>query len=251
MLCRHCIFGVLFVAFFVVNVVDSFITVRHTAERHSTNSVVQGRRIAEEEASIPKKKKVGIVSPESAALLQKSGVYDYTTLPYEDQDEIENFYGPIEIKSAGMKGRGLFVNRDVRMGELLFAEKAIVYKKENKKVGEVNYEDSAQRILSDLAVLVTTNPKINTQLSYLAHDRTIPNLFIPTMESFRQQTFLEVPILSASDVKVVMELNCFGFDQRQPSNSDREKMAISLSVGVEADTFTKGYIERQLAQVSS
>ena len=284
-----CIFDVFFVVFFVVNVVDSFITVehmaerrsinsflkgrriavnvvdsfitvRHMTERRSTNSYLQGRRIAEEEAAFAKKKKVVttvsiqpkvLISPESAALLQKSGVYDYTTLPYEDQDKIENYYGPIEIKSAGKKGRGLFVNRDVRMGELLFAEKAIAYKKENKKVGEVDYQDSAQRIESDLALLVNSDPRINAQLSYLAHDRITPNLCIPSMESFRQQTFVEVPILSAMDVKVVMELNGFGFDQRQPSNLDREKMAISLSVGVEEDIFTKGYIERQLSQVPS
>ena len=219
------------------------------------DSSLQGRRIAEEEAAFAKKKKVVadagnkpkvLFSPESA-LLQKSGVYDYATLPYEDQDNIENYYGPIEIKSAGKKGRGLFVIRDVKMGELLFAEKAIAYKKENKK----EKKNSAQRVESDLVVMVNTDPKINAQLSYLTHDRTTPNLIIPTMECFRQQSFVEVPILSAIDVKVAMELNCFGFDQICPSFADRENMVQSLCVGVEEETFAKGYIERQLTQVPS
>ena len=275
MFCRQilCLFDVIFVAFFVVNVVESFVTkavgrsarVAELGSNYNSRRVLsslQGRRIADEEAAFAKKKKVvtspGIQQPKvsfspESALLQKSGVYDYTTLPYEieDQDTIENYYGPIEIRSAGKKGRGLFVIRDVRMGELLFAEKAIAYKKENKKVGEVDYQDSAQRVESDLVVLVNNDPQINAQLSYLAHDRTSPNLFIPTMESFRQQSFVEVPILSATDVKIAIELNCFGFDQMPPSLSDREKMAQSLYVGVEEDAFAKGYIERQLSQVPS
>lgn len=64
---------------------------------------------------------------------EQSGQYDFKVLQREakqlrpPQLDHATFVGPIEVKQAGKKGRGLFVTKAVKAGDLLFCEKAFAH----------------------------------------------------------------------------------------------------------------------------
>ena len=60
---------------------------------------------------------------------EAQGIYDFDSVrkePTYDSPLLDhaNFQGPIEARSSGERGRGLFLTRDIKAGELLLCEKA-------------------------------------------------------------------------------------------------------------------------------
>lgn len=182
---------------------------------------------------------------------QRQGIYDYLNLPFNPihQNRVENYFGPIEIRSAKHKGRGLFVTRDVHVGELLFVEKAFAYR-ENDKNEILHATNFAKKVVAtgsqfhlttDMIILANKDSKANTQLSYLMHDTHTPNSVIPNMNNFRSNTFEEVPIVSAKEVAGICALNSYSYTFiGEPTMEERKHMAITLAAGVDANVFVSG-----------
>jgi len=66
---------------------------------------------------------------------QTSGEYDFAwlySLPAGSLTECARYVGPIAVSDCGDRGRGVVVTRDVRAGELLFADKAFCIEKRAK-----------------------------------------------------------------------------------------------------------------------
>ena len=156
---------------------------------------------------------------------------------------VENYVGPVEVRYAGNKGRGLFVTRDVQVGELLFAEKAFAFKEETdtdtcigadyytKKV----YKTSTAQINWDITMLINDDPAANARLALLAYDNKKPNDIIPSMDNFRSNTFHEVPVLSAKRVYEVTDINAFSFSfDKEKTAKERKRLNNLLRPGVEA-----------------
>jgi hypothetical protein len=194
---------------------------------------------------------------------QRNGLFDYLTMPFTPalQSGMENYYGPVEIRSAGEKGRGMFVTKDVQIGELLFAEKAFAFKEESDKENTmgVNYSNSSGgtgmvskgstvQLNWEMTMLVNADPSANAQLALLAHDLLTPNAFIPSMDTFRNQSFDVVPVLSAKRVTDATNVNSFHFCfKKEPSAAERRDLAASLRPGVPPMEFISGVSKQSTA----
>jgi len=131
------------------------------------------------------------------------------------QDGMENYYGPIEIRDAGKKGRGLFLTRDVKEGEVLLRESAFAYSYYREGNIAVNlkancYSDGSQlSTVTDLVIAATNNATVNTMLSFLSNSKTnaISN---PTIDMFRSGINLPPsPQLSAYVIEGIVTMNAF------------------------------------------
>lgn len=196
------------------------------------------------------------------AIDQKNGVYDYMTLPFnpDQQNEVEDFYGPIEILFAEGKGRGIFVTRDMFPGELLLVEKAFAFHKHTD--AEVHLMDSTASLTeqgsqdfihAEIKRIVNSNSKFNTKFSYLAHSLKEPNTIIPDMEWFRTDTFpIQTSIASDSQIAGAIDTNVFTFSLTpEPSLTERIELSKTLAVGVDEKTFIQGCSERTSALKSN
>jgi tetratricopeptide (TPR) repeat protein len=168
---------------------------------------------------------------------QKLGVYDFLTIPLvaEQQNSMKNYYGPVEVKFVPGKGRGLFLTRDVRPGELLFAEKAIAVHEKDIGVWTTNVETSSatkgsQVMLAlSLTMAIQRDEQINAQLSTLTFDKQSSNLCIPDMDHFREDSFEPVPVLSAKSVSGIIEFNAFQYSHQDLSESERKVLNYGVS----------------------
>ena len=67
---------------------------------------------------------------QSRSVEQKSGVYNFKQLqanvntPRSPHLDHATYIGPVEVRQTESKGRGLFVTKDVKAGDLLLCEKA-------------------------------------------------------------------------------------------------------------------------------
>eukprot|EP01038_Epipyxis_sp_PR26KG_P015582 gene15582-21046_t len=192
---------------------------------------------------------------------QLLGIYNYNTLPFtpELQSYVNDYYGPIEIRYAGSKGRGIFVTRDIKIGELLFVEKAICFRHFSEKCEVIasNFErksitkESGYKLVSDLVIKAHSNSSINSKLSYLFHDKNIPITIIPSMDWFRTNCFPITSTVSAKRVDGIILSNSFSFSfKKSPTKAEREAMSMSLSVGVDIKTFYEGAVKRHKKQLS-
>lgn len=86
---------------------------------------------------------------------QKSGVYNFKELqanakklrpPHLDH---ATYIGPVEIRQTESKGRGLFVTKAVKAGELLLCEKAFTHAPADKAVSDGNVNISKTSFLID------------------------------------------------------------------------------------------------------
>jgi len=173
---------------------------------------------------------------------QKEGTYNFLTLPHNPrlQDRVANYLGPIVIRSAGAKGRGLFVTRDVKSGELLFVEKAIKCMVGDALKGTIatnwatkeGSKGTTFELQTDLTILANKDPAVNAQLSYLVHDKAAPNTVIPDIDWFRQNAFPPVQTISAKRVSGAVALNCFSFAMDpEPTEDERRAMEIACHSG--------------------
>lgn len=72
-------------------------------------------------------------SAQSRLREQKTGEYNFALLQAKAKNtqppqlEHATYIGPVEVRLAGSKGRGLFVTKSVKAGDLLLCEKAFAY----------------------------------------------------------------------------------------------------------------------------
>lgn len=177
---------------------------------------------------------------------QTRGKYNLMNLSFDpfNQNDIENFIGPVEILSSEGKGRGLFCTKDIQMGELLFADKALIVQFDKDfKTSTINtsdnidsnsqslYTPSQSSLVKHLVDIVQSNPLVNAQLSALAskekkHVNYIEGDSIPNISLFRSQYTqlsditsqvphlervlpLPCPILDIETIRSITDVNAF------------------------------------------
>lgn len=132
-----------------------------------------------------------------------------------------DFYGPIEIRATGNKGRGLFVTSNVKAGDLMFVERALGHCTPCAKetTFAANYTTmktsnaTQHALVTSLVLAASAHPSINSRLSYLAEDvsaTTANTLGIPPMAAIRADTLPQSPPVSAATVYGIVNTNCFG-----------------------------------------
>lgn len=189
---------------------------------------------------------------------QKNGKYDYLTLPFhpDKQVEIEDYYGPIEILFSEGKGRGLFVTRDVIPGELLMVEKAFAFHEHTDaeiqqmdSVASMTEKGTQDYLRQEIKRMVHSDRKLNTKLSYLAYSLKESNNIIPDMESFRTNEFAECDHICSDDqIAGAIDVNVFTFlSSPEPTMSERIELSKTLAVGVNPQTFVQGCFDRSNA----
>lgn len=195
---------------------------------------------------------------------QRMGLYDFATLSFDpyNQDHIADYYGPIQVRSAGRKGRGLFVSRDVAVGELLFAEKAFAFRAhdEDHILMATNYDTrrvnkgSQYNLVSDILIKIHEDSHSNSILSYLQTDFNEANDTIPNLNQFLlyHESVSDLPIkprMSAKQVDGAIYTNAHEFDIKpSPTVKDRQQLCSSLSPGVDKDIFLNGLQYRAKAK---
>ena len=135
--------------------------------------------------------------------------------PFQDQDEVEDYFGPLVIGDAGFKGRGVLLTRDVEEGELLFRERAFAAKLNDRPdCVAVNFKTnmySDYSIISLVAKLVgesTRNSTVNNMLSVLSSERKSAT-FLPTLDMFRTRSFPTAPRISAYAIEGIITINAY------------------------------------------
>jgi hypothetical protein len=196
------------------------------------------------------KAKLGLETREK----QRDGFFDFRTFPFEIdmQSREESYYGPIVIGAAGLKGRGLFLTRDVLPGELLLAEKSVAYKRYDDKtiVMASNYDTNRTQmggqhfLVSDIVKRLQAEGDLNSKLSYLSFDDISSNKVIPDIDCFRNNSFPEVPVLSAKRLAGIVNVNAFGQADIILSQAEREALHKSYHSDNFEDFF-KGFMSRQ------
>ena len=141
-----------------------------------------------------------------------------------------DFFGPIEVRAAGAKGRGLFLTADVKKDDLLFFEKVLVSRKVRDKTKitvALNWETrktnstSQHSVVSDLIYAAAHNEALNARLSLLA-DGSGATKSVPSIASIRDGTLLPVPPVSAFQVAGIVSTNAFGGSNAFGSNTKKE-----------------------------
>jgi len=125
----------------------------------------------------------------------KTGQYDFDAIRTELHNtnppllDHATFVGPVEIKSSVGRGEGLFTTRDVRAGELLFCEKAFVYRyagtddrTESKTELTILLESYSNKVtmgtqadlIVDIIQKLERNPSLRTSFARLHHGSYCP-----------------------------------------------------------------------------
>lgn len=123
---------------------------------------------------------------------QKTGEFDFKLLQAEAKKlrpphlDHATYIGPIEVRQTASKGRGLFVTKDVKAGDLLLCEKAFAHcyapeESDAKKVGEstisilMNTETNTAfmgtqaDLLTSIAQKMYHNPSVSSAFMDLYH----------------------------------------------------------------------------------
>jgi ankyrin repeat protein len=146
-------------------------------------------------------------------LQSEQGIYDMMTISFDPlhQDDVTDYYGPLDIKSAGCKGRGLFLIRDVQEGELLLAEKAFafIYQHPNQKIPHSEFaEYSHVRLITDIVLAASTSEMSNSILQCLSTNK-ISFSFIPSLQNIKYKRLHPTALMSAADAKGIIDINAF------------------------------------------
>lgn len=92
---------------------------------------------------------------QSRTVEQKSGVYNFKELQADAKKlrpphlDHATYIGPVEIRQTESKGRGLFVTKAVKAGELLLCEKAFSHAHADKAASDGNVNISKMHLLID------------------------------------------------------------------------------------------------------
>jgi hypothetical protein len=142
---------------------------------------------------------------------------DFEALSFDpfQQDSVENYYGPLEICDAGSKGRGVFLTKDVKEGEILLIEKAFGFQfnEENMETAVINmklrtFSEGSHIALVNELVIATRDSTVNNMLSllYSGVSNTCP---MPSIDLFKTHNFSSTPQLSASTIEGIIYNNAF------------------------------------------
>ena len=141
--------------------------------------------------------------------------------------EAADFIGPVKLEWAPGKGRGLFLTRDVRAGELLIAEKAIGvgFKGENATDHRNSYGFIFPRTMlpansttsgvaaAQLIFGARDNPALSHQLAQLSggpKSDSLASLRLPPSENAWLESKLQVSDqLNLEQIKTLMEVNSY------------------------------------------
>jgi hypothetical protein len=157
-------------------------------------------------------------NPCNLEILSSKGVLpDSRALSYDlfQQDSVDDFYGPIEIRDAGSKGRGVFLTEDVKEGDLLIVEKAFGFQfnEENMETTVINLKSrtfcsGAQiNLVSELVIAASRNSTVNGILSLL--DSGVRVKAPVTYDMLRSGRIPSSPQLSASTIDGIVHINGF------------------------------------------
>jgi hypothetical protein len=168
------------------------------------------------------------VSAVQRRLRQSHGDYGRLDSALLTSTMVADYIGPVEVRSAGSKGRGLFLTKHVAKGELLFAERAYAASfREEKKVGlhfEYSEEeglagtgrcnDASQEELIRLALERAHSHAVeNERLAYLCGGPL--ETVVPDMRTLKLE--LDSPVeeavqCSVGHVRQIQKRNTFGCD---------------------------------------
>ena len=174
----------------------------------------------------------------SVASAQTRGTFDFLTFPFDaaDQSLVGDFIGPLEVRDAGTKGRGLFTSRAVAAGELLLAERAlcVAFKaaSDHTSMTAMDYSDNSinpktqHELVSRLIMLASTDPRRNAQLSLLSRGKdgaAMQAMGIPSVTAFASGDIPPTPPLSALAIRQIVKMNTFGChrDCAKPTQASR------------------------------
>ena len=141
--------------------------------------------------------------------------------------EAADFIGPVKLEWAPEKGRGLFLTRDVRAGELLIVEKAIGvgFKGENATDYRKSYDFMFPRtivpgISTAIGVAVAQllsgardNPSLSDQLAQLSggpkSDSLAPLKLPPSEDAWLESKLQVSDQLNLEQIKTIIEVNSY------------------------------------------
>ncbi len=186
-----------------------------------------------------------LAKTKAAIECSKNGSYDLMTFPFDPARQLEcdvaEYFGPIVVRMCKNpnRGRGLFLTRDVKAGELLLVERAqsFCFGDSNTVLFAVNHEDrtvntkSQHGLAQDLVLLANKDTRANSLMSYLytgAMDgngnSSLPILDLNMLRPGGPDLPL-APQLSACDIKHIVKMNAFGFKTcSEPGASERKSI---------------------------
>jgi len=169
-------------------------------------------------------------------LQQSGGDYQLPQKEVPDSyfDNFADFTGPVEVRAAGSKGRGLFLTRSVTAGGLLFVERAFAAsahgsRSQNDAPVCLNYgtiidygstpttaaarvNDASQEEVIGISLRrACSRPIDNERLAFLCggpREDTVPDMSILKLEC--EAPSLDVAQCSAHHVRQIVKFNAFG-----------------------------------------
>ena len=160
--------------------------------------------------------------------IQANGKYDFLRLVSPkakiNTNCIAEYIGPVEVRKAGSKGRGLFLTGDVKPRTLLFFEPALAnasldtVSKTKQFTFALNYEQntsnegSQHELINNLVCSASKNPQLNARLAVLSFSGggQSTQMNIPSISSIRDGRLTEVPPVSALQIANIVKTNSFG-----------------------------------------
>jgi tetratricopeptide (TPR) repeat protein len=185
------------------------------------------------------------------SIAQRGGIFDFLTLPFhpDKQGDTSSYLGPLEIRSAGACGRGLYLTRDVLKGELLLAEDPIAFNFKSSKAGvlssDADTHDTAASTSSavtskdedhygtlvDLIYMASKDKQKNALLSVLSSEKESID-FLPDIQDVYLRALPEdVAPLSVHSINGICLINCFCMEiMCEPSVPIREAVCRSVDM---------------------
>jgi hypothetical protein len=149
--------------------------------------------------------------------------YDFRRFTVFNHEEVDDFYGPIEVRQAGNgRGRGLFLTRDVECGELLFAEKCMASSISGNSASPGSqsmtniFLVSFGTLLKNLINVTFNDSRKNSILSYMSSKRLGGDKSLDSdcieVNALRSGSALPIcPPLSSAMISAIIETNAFTY----------------------------------------
>jgi hypothetical protein len=182
--------------------------------------------------------------------------YDLLTFPFDPEKQlldtdVAEYFGPVEVrvcKDRG-KGRGVFLTKDVKAGEILFVERALhVYCTESVK-RDPSCTSFLSGFIDDLVQIASTDTRVNSLMSYLVgsaagkEEEDMPTLALLDINMMRPEESASLPSapqLSAAQIKSIVNENTLTFRYcRDPPVSMRRSMAHCMKHPIPAEPLSE------------
>ncbi len=188
---------------------------------------------------------IQLVKTKTAIECSTNGKYDLMKFPFDPekqlQTDVAEYFGSIAVqmsKNPGM-GRGLFLTKNVKAGEILLVERAqATCARDPKKVVQVhmNREIDPSKVrphliglMEDLVILATKDTRANALLSFLSMGKEVGESSLPILDidMLRPggQDPPPAPQLSAYSIYLIAKTNSFVvMDSSIPSTAGRRTL---------------------------